>query len=164
MTNGVPYWRDVGTVDAYYEANLDLTTVVPQLNLYDKGWPIWTYQEQNPPAKFVFDEADRRGAAIDSIVSGGCIVSGSTVKRSLLFTNVRVHNHCRIEDSVILGSCQIGPDAVVRNAVIDKYCLIPQGMRIGVDIEEDRRRFHVTEKGRVLVVPEMLGQCVHHTR
>ncbi len=164
MTNGVPYWRDVGTVDAYWEANIDLTKVIPELNLYDKGWPIWTYQEQNPPAKFVFDDPDRRGAAVDSIVSGGCIVSGSTVKRSLLFTGVRVHNHCRIEDSVILGNCEIGPDAVVRNAIIDKDCRIPEGMRIGVDGEEDRRRFHVTEKGRVLVVPEMLGQHRHSLR
>jgi glucose-1-phosphate adenylyltransferase len=159
MTNGVPYWRDVGTVDAYFEANMDLTAVVPQLNLYDKAWPVWTYQEQNPPAKFVFDDPDRRGAAVDSIVSGGCIVSGSTVKRSLLFTNVRVHNHCRIEDSVILPGCEIGPDAVVKNAILDKHCRIPEGMRIGIDLEEDRARFHVTDKGRVLVVPEMLGQA-----
>ena len=156
MTNGVPYWRDVGTVDAYFEANIDLTSVVPQLNLYDKGWPIWTYQEQNPPAKFVFDEAARRGAAIDSIVSGGCIVSGSTVKRSLLFTNVRVLDHCSIEDSVILPGCEIGPSAVVKNAILDKRCRIPEGMHIGINREADEKRFHVTEKGRVLVVPEML--------
>ena len=138
---------------------MDLTAVVPQLNLYDRNWAIWTYQEQNPPAKFVFDDPDRRGAAVDSIVSGGCIVSGSTVKRSLLFTNVRVHNHCRIEDSVILPGCEIGPDAVIKNAVLDKHCRIPEGMRIGVDPVEDRQRFHVTDKGRVLVVPEMLGQA-----
>jgi glucose-1-phosphate adenylyltransferase len=156
MTNGVPYWRDAGTLDAYFEANIDLTSVVPQLNLYDKDWPIWTYQEQNPPAKFVFDEADRRGAAIDSIVSGGCIVSGSTVKRSLLFTNVRVLDHCRIEDSVILPGCEIGPSAIVKNAILDKRCKIPDGMQIGIDREADAQRFHVTEKGRVLVVPEML--------
>ena len=156
MTNGVPYWRDVGTVDAYYEANLDLTSVVPQLNLYDRDWPIWTYQEQSPPAKFVFDDADRRGAAIDSIVSGGCIVSGSTVKRSLLSTNVRVLDHCRIEDSVILPGCDIGPNAVVKNAILDKRCKVPDGMHIGVDREHDLAHFHVTEKGRVLVVPEML--------
>ena len=156
MTDGKPYWRDVGTVDAYFEANIDLTSVVPQLNLYDKGWPIWTYQEQNPPAKFVFDEADRRGAAIDSIVSGGCIVSGSTVKRSLLFTNVRVLDHCRIEDSVILPGCEIGPSAVVKNAILDKRCRIPDGMQIGVDRAADEARFHITEKGRVLVVPSML--------
>ena len=156
MTDGIPYWRDVGTVDAYYEANLDLTTVVPQLNLYDKGWPIWTYQEQEPPAKFVFDDPDRRGCALDSIVSGGCIISGSTVKRSLLSTNVRVYNHSRIEDSVILPGCEIGPSAVVKNAVLDKRCKIPAGMEIGVDLALDRTRFHVTEKGRVLVVPAML--------
>lgn len=164
MTNGRPYWRDVGTVDAYYEANLDLTSVVPELNLYDHDWPVWTHQEQIPPAKFVFDDPDRRGAAYDSIVSGGCIISGSTVRRSILFTNVRVHNHSRIEDSVILPHAEIGPDAHVRNAIIDKHCRIPTGMRIGFDHEEDMKRFHVTEKGRVLVVPEMLGQKVHHTR
>jgi glucose-1-phosphate adenylyltransferase len=158
MTDSKPYWRDVGTVDAYYEANLDLTNVIPELNLYDNGWPIWTYQEQNPPAKFVFDDPDRRGSAIDSIVSGGCIVSGSTVKRSILFTNVRVLDHCRIEDSVILPNTRIGPDAIIRNAIIDKRCIIPEGMRIGVDLEEDAKRFHVTPKGRVLVVPQMLGQ------
>lgn len=158
MTNGAPYWRDVGTVDAYYEANLDLTKVVPELNLYDTDWPIYTTQEQNPPAKFVFDEDARRGYAIDSIVSGGCIVSGSVVKRSLLSNNVVLRDHCHIEDSVILPGAEIGPQAVVKNAVIDKRCRIPEGMMIGVNLEEDRRRFHITEKGRVLVVPEMLGQ------
>jgi glucose-1-phosphate adenylyltransferase len=164
MTNGRPYWRDVGTVDAFFDANIDLTKVIPELNLYDRNWPVWTYQEQIPPAKFVFDDPDRRGAAYDSIISGGCIISGSTVRRSLLFTNVRVHNHSRIEDSVILPECEIGPAAVVRNAVVDKHCRIPEGMQIGLDVEADRKRFHVTEKGRVLVVPEMLGQRVHHTR
>jgi glucose-1-phosphate adenylyltransferase len=158
MADGKPYWRDVGTIDAYFEANLELTKVEPELNLYDNSWPIWTYQEQNPPAKFVFDDPDRRGSAIDSLVSGGCIVSGSTVKRSILFTNVRVHNHCRIEDSVILPNTSIGPDAIIRNAIVDKRCVIPEGMRIGIDLEEDAKRFHVTPKGRVLVVPQMLGQ------
>ncbi len=161
MTNGEPYWRDVGTVDAYYEANLDLTKVVPELNLYDRSWPIFTCQEQIPPAKFVFDDDDCRGSSMDSIVSGGCIVSGSAVKRSLLSTNVRVHNHSIVEDSVILPAAEIGPSAVVKNAIVDKYCRIPEGVCIGVDLEEDRKRFHVTEKGRVLVVPEMLGQRVH---
>ncbi len=158
MTDGQPYWRDVGTLDAYWEANMDLTKVTPELNLYDRSWPIWTYMEQTPPAKFVFDDPDRRGAAIDSIVAGGCIVSGSTVKRSLLFANTRVHNHCRIEDSVILPNTEIGPDAIVKNAIIDKRCVIPEGMRIGIDLDLDAKRFHVTPKGRVLVVPEMLGQ------
>jgi len=161
MAGGEPYWRDVGTIDAFYEANMDLTHVVPELNLYDRNWPIWTYQEQNPPAKFVFDDDQCRGTAMDSIVSGGCIVSGSTVRRSLLFTNVRLHNHCTIEDSVILPNAEIGPDAVVRNCIVDKHCRIPSGMRIGIDPETDRKRFHVTEKGRILVVPEMLGQHVH---
>jgi glucose-1-phosphate adenylyltransferase len=164
MTNGEPYWRDVGTIDAYWEANIDLTHVLPELNLYDRNWPIWTFQEQIPPAKFVFDDESCRGTAIDSIVSGGCIVSGSTVRRSLLFTNVRVHNYCTVEDSVILPNAEIGPHAVVKNAVVDKHCRIPEGMKIGVDLDEDRRRFHVTEKGRVLVVPEMLGQQVHHLK
>jgi len=164
MTNDRPYWRDVGTVDAYYEANLDLTKVVPELNLYDTSWPIFTCQEQVPPAKFVFDEDHRRGYAVDSIVSGGCIVSGSVVKRSLLSNNVVLFDHCHIEDSVILPNAELGPAAVVKNAVIDKYCRIPQGMRIGVNLDEDRKRFHVTDKGRVLVVPEMLGQGVHRVR
>jgi glucose-1-phosphate adenylyltransferase len=158
MTNGEPYWRDVGTVDAYYEANIDLTKVVPELNLYDRYWPVWTCQEQLPPAKFVFDDDDRRGSAVDSIISGGCIVSGSTVKRSLLSSNVHVYDHSVVEDSVILPDVEIGPSAIVKNAVIDKHCRIPAGMKIGVDPVEDRRRFHVTEKGRVLVVPAMLAE------
>jgi glucose-1-phosphate adenylyltransferase len=164
MTNGVPYWRDVGTVDAYYEANLDLCNVVPELNLYDTGWQIFTTQEQIPPAKFVFDDDERRGYAVDSVVSGGCIVSGSVVKRSLLSNNVKLFDHCHIEDSVILPGAEIGPQAVVKNAVVDKRCRIPEGMMIGVNEAEDRRRFHVTDKGRVLVVPEMLGQGVHRIR
>ncbi len=164
MIDGEPYWRDVGTVDAYYEANIDLTKVQPELNLYDTSWPVFTCQEQIPPAKFVFDDDDCRGLAVDSIVSGGCIVSGSEVRRSLISTNVRVYNHSVIHDSVILPNAEIGPRAIVKNAIVDKYCRIPDGMRIGVDPAEDRRRFHVTERGRVLVVPEMLGQTVHHFR
>ncbi len=165
MTNGSPYWRDVGTVDAYWEANIDLTRVVPELNLYDTAWPIFTCQEQIPPAKFVFDEDHRRGYAIDSVVSGGCIVSGSIVKRSLLSNNVVLHDHCHVEDSVILPDAEIGPTAIVKNAIIDKHCRIPEGMRIGVNADEDRQRgFHVTERGRVLVVPEMLGQRIHQVR
>ncbi len=164
MINGEPYWRDVGTIDAYWEANIDLTRVEPELNLYDRNWPIWTFQEQIPPAKFVFDDESCRGMAIDSIVSGGCIVSGSSVKRSLLSSSVRVHNRSTVEDSVILPGAEIGPAAVVKNAVIDKHCRIAEGMQIGVDLAADRRRFHVTENGRVLVVPEMLGQQIHHLR
>jgi glucose-1-phosphate adenylyltransferase len=163
MTEGRPYWRDVGTIDAYWEANLDLVTVTPDLNLYDQAWPIWTYQEQTPGAKFVFDDDGRRGLATDSIVSGGCIVSGSTVRRSLLFSNVHVHSYASIEDAVILPNVDIGRGAVVRHAVIDRGCQLPAKIRIGVDPEEDRKRFFVTPRGITLVTPEMLGQQIHHT-
>ncbi|MFZ5508609.1 MAG: glucose-1-phosphate adenylyltransferase [Pseudomonadota bacterium] len=161
---GEPYWRDVGTVDAYWEANMELCKVVPELNLYDEVWPIWTYQEQQPPAKFVFDDEHRRGTAIDSLVSGGCIVSGATVRRSLLFTGVRVNAGSIVEDSVILPKVDIGEGVIIRRAVVDKRCRIPAGMRIGVDREADRDRFHVTERGITLVTPEMLGQHVHRVR
>jgi len=164
MTGGVPYWRDVGTIDAYWEANIALTKVVPDLNLYDEEWPIWTYQEQLPPAKFVFDEDRRRGMAIDSMVSGGCIISGSLVKRSLLFSNVHVHDYCTIEDSVILPDVDIGAGSVLKHTVVDKYCKLPQGLIAGIDPVEDRKRFHVTEKGITLIAPEMLGQRVHLQR
>ena len=127
MIEGRPYWRDVGTLDAFWEANLDLVHVTPDLNLYDETWPIWTYQEQLPPAKFVFDDDGRRGTAIDSLVSGGCIVSGALVRRSLLFSRVRVHSYCAVEDSVILGDVDIGRDSVIRRAVIDKHCRLPDG-------------------------------------
>ena len=164
MIEGRPYWRDVGTLDAFWEANLDLVHVTPDLNLYDETWPIWTYQEQLPPAKFVFDDDGRRGTAIDSMVSGGCIVSGSLVRRSLLFSRVRVHSYCTVEDSVILGDVDIGRDSVIRRAVIDKHCQLPAGTRIGVDMDEDRRRFHVSANGITLVTPDMLGAPVHHLR
>lgn len=159
---GTAYWRDVGTVDAYWEANLELTKVDPDLNLYDQQWPIWTYQEQLPPAKFVFDEENgRRGTAIDSVVSGGCIVSGGSVKRSLLFNNVFVHSYANVEDSVILPDVDIGRHAVLKRVIIDKGCRIPEGMQIGVNPEEDARRFYVSEKGITLVTPDMLGQQIH---
>lgn len=159
---GTAYWRDVGTVDAYWEANLELTKVDPDLNLYDQQWPIWTYQEQLPPAKFVFDEENgRRGTAIDSVVSGGCIVSGGSVKRSLLFNNVFVHSYANVEDSVILPDVDIGRHAVLKKVIIDKGCRIPEGMQIGVNPEEDARRFYVSEKGVTLVTPDMLGQQIH---
>src|SRR5881394_2037918 len=153
MAHGVPYWRDVGTLDAYWEANIDLTKVTPELNLYDKDWTIWTNPAQFPPAKFVFDDDDRRGMAVDSVVSGGCIVSGSCVRRSLLSSNVRVHGHCTVEDSVVLPNVEVGERAVVKRAIIDKYCKLPADFQVGVDPAEDRRRFHVTDKGIVLVVP-----------
>ncbi|CAG1006113.1 glucose-1-phosphate adenylyltransferase [Burkholderiales bacterium] len=161
---GRPYWRDVGTIDAYWEANMDVVQVTPELNLYDESWPIWTYQEQLPPAKFVFDDDDRRGMAVDSILSGGCIVSGALVRRSLLFSGVRVDHHSYIEDSVVLPKVHIGKRVVLRRAIIDKRCRIPDGLQIGVDPEQDARRFHVTPRGVTLVTPEMLGQQVHRLR
>lgn len=158
------YWRDVGTVDAFWEANLELIGVTPELNLYDTHWPIWTYQEQLPPAKFVFDDDDRRGMAVDSMVSGGCIISGAVVRHSLLFSSVVVNSYSTLQDAVILPEVTIGRHCRIRRAVIDKGCHIPDGTVIGEDPEEDARRFHVTPGGVVLVVPEMLGQELHHVR
>jgi len=164
MSAGRPYWRDVGTVDAYWEANIALTDVLPELNLYDAGWPIWTYQEQLPPAKFVYNADSRRGIATDSLVSGGCIISGSAVNRSLLFSGVHVHSYCTIDESVILPSVDVARNVVLKRAVIDKHCRLPAGINIGVDRELDRQRFYVTESGVTLVTPDMLGQEVHHRR
>ncbi len=158
------YWRDVGTVDAYWEANLDLARITPELNLYDKDWPIWTYQEQLPPAKFVFDEEHRRGMAVDSMVSGGCIISGATVRRSVLFSNVRVKEGAYLEEAVVLPDVTIGEGAILKQVVIDKGCKIPPGMSIGVNRAEDEKLFHVTSRGVTLVTPEMLGQMFHHFR
>ena len=158
------YWRDVGTVDAFWEANLELIDISPELNLYDREWPIWTYQDQVPPAKFVFDDEGRRGMAVDSMVAGGCIVSGSYVRHSLLFRNVDVHSYCRIEDSVIFPQVDIGRGCVIKKAIIDKGCKIPPHTSIGVNPEEDAARFHVSEGGVVLVSPEMLGQRLHYAR
>jgi len=155
-TKAQNYWRDVGTVDAYYEANLELVQVSPELNIYDEQWPIWTYQEQLPPAKFVFDDPDRRGAALDSMVSGGCIISGSRVAQSLLFSNVRVHDYSQIEGAVLLPRVRVGERCVIRRAIIDEGSLIPDGMQIGVDPQADRERFYVTENGVTLVTPAML--------
>ena len=161
---GEPYWRDIGTVDAYWEANIDLTKVVPDLNLYDRDWPIWTHQEQLPPAKFIFDDDDRRGMAVDSMVSGGCIVSGATLRRSLLFSNVRMDAQSLVEDSVLLPGVRVGNHVVLKRAVVDRRCEIPDGMVVGVDPEEDRRRFHVTDRGITLITPEMLGQRIYYVR
>ena len=163
MVGARPYWRDVGTIDAYWEANLDLTQVVPELNLYDADWPILSRQRQLPPAKFVFDEDGRRGAATDSLVASGCIVSGATVRRSILFSNVRVDDGSLVEDCVVLPNCHIGRDVQVRRAVIDQDCVLPDGLRAGFDPVADRAHFHVTERGVVLIVPEMLGQRSHGT-
>ena len=153
------YWRDVGTLDAFWEANMELVSPTPSLNLYDHQWPIWTYQTQLPPAKFVFDDDGRRGYAVDSMVSGGCIISGGTVRKSLLFSDVRVHSYTLIEESVLLPEVQVHRYAKVKRAIIDRACEIPRGMEIGVDHEQDRARgFRVTKKGITLVTREMLGQ------
>jgi glucose-1-phosphate adenylyltransferase len=158
------YWRDVGTVDAFWEANLELIGVTPELNLYDEDWPIWTHQEQLPPAKFVFDDEDRRGMAVDSMVSGGCIVSGAAVRHSLLFSNVVVNSYSSIKDSVVLPDVTIGIHCRLHKVVVDKGCVIPDGTVVGMDHTEDAKRFHVTPGGVVLVTPEMLGQTLHHVR
>ncbi|MBC6903888.1 glucose-1-phosphate adenylyltransferase [Saccharophagus sp. K07] len=153
------YWRDVGTLDAFWEANMELVSPTPSLNLYDHQWPIWTYQTQLPPAKFVFDDDGRRGYAVDSMVSGGCIISGGTVRKSLLFSDVRVHSYTLIEESVLLPEVQVHRYAKVKRAIIDRACEIPRGMEIGVDHEQDKARgFRVTKKGITLVTREMLGQ------
>ncbi len=164
QSNKKAYWRDVGTVDAFWQANMELVGVTPELNLYDKDWPIWTYQEQLPPAKFVFDDDNRRGMAVDAMVSGGCVISGSVVRHSLLFSNVRVEEGAKVQDSVVLPNVTIGRGCRVRRAVIDKGCVLPDGLVIGEDLEKDRTRFHVSDTGIVLVAPEMLGQELHYVR
>jgi len=151
----VPYWRDVGTIDAYWDANIDLTATDPLLNLYDTNWPIWTYQPQLPPAKFVHNQEDRRGMAIESLVSGGCIISGA-VFRSVLFSSVRVHSHSSVNWSVLLPSVQVGKRARLNRVIVDRDCLIPDGMVIGEDAAADAQRFLRTESGIVLVTREML--------
>ncbi len=155
-TRAQQYWRDVGTVDAYYEANMELVHVHPELNIYDEQWPIWTYQRQYPPAKFVLDDDGRRGMAVNSMVSGGCIISGARLNESLLFSNVRVDERSVIDRSVVLPDVRVGANCVVRRAILDTGGVVPDGMQIGVDAEEDARRFHVSEKGVVLVTRDML--------
>lgn len=157
MVGDRPYWRDVGTLDAYWEANLDLTHVVPELNLYDDAWPLLGRRLHRPPAKFVFDDAGRRGVAIDSLVADGCIVSGAQVRRSILFYNARVGEGSRVEDAVLLPDVRIGRDVRVQRAIIDKRCVLPDGLRIGFDADADRERFCVSERGVVLVTPQMLA-------
>ena len=162
--DGNYYWRDVGTVDAYWEANMELTKVIPELNLYDRQWPIWTYQEQLPPAKFVFDNDERCGMATDSLVSGGCIISGAKISQSVLFSDVRVNSYSNIQGSVILPKVDIGRYVTLKRVVIDKGTRIPDGMEIGVNPEQDRKRFYVSENGITLVTPDMLGQSLHSAR
>ncbi len=162
--NGVYYWRDVGTIDAYWEANMELTKVTPELNLYDHQWPIWTYQEQLPPAKFVFNSDDRRGLATDSLISGGCIISGASINQSVLFSNVNVHSFSEIKDSVLMPDVNIGSDVKLNRVIVDTGASIPDGMEIGFNSDLDRKRFYVSEKGITLVTSSMLGQPIYQVR
>ena len=152
------YWRDVGTVEAYWAANLDLTNTIPELDMYDRDWPIWTYQEQLPPAKFVFNDDGRRGSAVDSLVSGGCIMSGGSVNRSVLFSKVHIHSYAEVEEAVLLPEVDVGRGCKLRKVVIDNGCVIPPGMQIGFDAAEDAKRFYRSEGGVVLVTREMLDE------
>lgn len=158
QTKEQSYWRDVGTVDAFWGANMELVGVDPELNLYDEHWPIWTYQDQSPPAKFVFDDEGRRGMAVDSMIADGCIISGGYVNHSLLFSGVQVHSYVQLRDAVVLPGVDIGRYCRLHKVIIDRACVIPPGTVIGEDPEEDARRFHRTEQGVVLVSREMLGQ------
>lgn len=153
------YWRDVGTLDAFWAANMELIAPAPELNLYDPNWPIWTYQVHLPPAKFVFNDDNRRGMAVDSTVSGGCIISGSHLNKTLLFSNVRVHSYSDIEETVILPEVTVNRHCRIKRAIIDRGCEIPTGITIGYDLEQDKANgFRMTDKGVVLVTRGMLGQ------
>jgi len=158
------YWRDVGTIDAYWAANMELIGVKPDLNLYDKTWPIWTYQVQAPPAKFVFDNDKRRGMAVDSMVSGGCVISGATVRHSLLFSNVRVNSYTTLQDTIVLPEVNIARHCRITKAIIEKGCEVPEGTIIGENREDDEKRFYVSPGGVVLVTPDMLGLRRHYVR
>jgi glucose-1-phosphate adenylyltransferase len=164
MVGNVPYWRDVGTVDAYWEANMDLVQVTPDLNLYDDNWPIRTHQAQLPPAKFIFNDDGFRGHAMDSMISSGCIISGATIERSLLMLKVLVRERSQIQDSVILPNVELGRHVTLKRVVVDKQCIIPDGFTAGIDPALDQQRFHVTERGITLITPEMLGQSVRQAR
>jgi glucose-1-phosphate adenylyltransferase len=155
-TRAQNYWRDVGTVDAFYEANLELVHVSPELNVYDEEWPIWTYQVQQPPAKFVLADEGRTGMAVNSLVAGGSIISGAVVRESLLFSAVRIEERSLVERSIIMPGVHIGRNCIIRGAIIDEHCDIPDNTSIGVDARQDRERFDVTPRGIVLVTPETL--------
>ena len=164
-TSEQAYWRDVGTLDAFWSANMELVSVTPQLNLYDTEWPIYTHQWQSPPAKFIFDEDGRRGTAIQSMVSGGCVISGSEVRGSLLFSRCRVDSYSTVTESVVLPDVSIGQNCRINRAIIDRGARIEDGTVIGEDHDADRKRgFRVTESGLTLVTPDMLGQQLHFTR
>jgi glucose-1-phosphate adenylyltransferase len=159
QTNTIPgeppgkdaYWRDVGTIDAYYEANMDIRLVDPELNLYNREWPLITAGYSDPPAKFVFDEEGRRGQAIDSVVSGGTILSGGLVRNSVLGRYVRVHSGALVEDSIVFDNCDIGRRSRLRKVILDKNIRVPEEAVIGYDLERDRQQYHVTESGIVVV-------------
>lgn len=152
------YWRDVGTVDAYWQANIDLTHIVPELDLYDRSWPIWTYAEIKPPAKFVHDEENRRGSAVSSLVSGDCIISGCSLDRSLIFTGVRANSYSHLEDAVVLPDCTIGRHARLRKVIIDRGVEIPEGLIVGEDPDLDGKRFRRTESGICLITQPMIDR------
>ncbi|WP_425275447.1 glucose-1-phosphate adenylyltransferase [Sphingomonas faeni] len=152
------YWRDVGTVDAYWEANIDLTDVVPKLDLYDRSWPLWTYSEVTPPAKFVHADDGRRGEAVSSLVSGDCIISGSSIHRSLIFTGTRAHSYSMLDQAVILPHCVIGRGARLSKVVVDRGVEIPDGLIVGEDAESDAQRFRRTDNGVVLVTKSMIDR------
>ncbi len=153
-----PYWRDVGTIDAYWEANIDLTHTEPALNLYDRNWPIWTWQQQLPPAKFVLNDGARRGGAVQSMVSGGCVISGSLISNSLLFSNVHVHSYCTVEGAVLLPEVVVGRNARLTRVVVDRGCVIPEGLVAGEDPVADAARFNRTENGVTLITRPMLAK------
>ncbi len=157
-TEKEPYWRDVGTIDAYWEANIDLTATEPALNLYDKSWPIWTYQQQLPSAKFVLNEEDRRGGAVQSMVSGGCVISGSTIVDSLLFSGCHIHSYCTVQGAVLLPDVEVNRSARLTRVVVDRGCHIPEGLVVGEDAAEDARRFYRSEGGVTLITQPMLAK------
>ncbi|HSN18616.1 MAG TPA: glucose-1-phosphate adenylyltransferase [Gammaproteobacteria bacterium] len=158
------YWRDVGDLDSYWAANMELIGVTPELNLYDRDWPIWSYQQLSPPAKFIFDEDERRGTALDSMVAEGCIISGAQVRHSLLFNDVTVEQGSSVDSSVLLPGAHIGKGCRLRNTVVETGCYIPDGTSIGMDRAEDARRFEVASRGTILVTPEMLEQSLSYAR
>lgn len=155
-TTNVPYWRDVGNLDSYFETNMDLTYPVPPFDIFDRNWPIWTYCEQLPPAKFIYETEYRTGMAVKSMISEGCVISGAVIRRSMLFTNVKVHSFASIEDTLVLPNCTIGRNAKIRKAILAEGCEIPRDTVIGYDKDADKKYFHVSEGGIVLVTPKML--------
>jgi glucose-1-phosphate adenylyltransferase len=152
------YWRDVGTIDAYWEANIDLTDVTPELDLYDRDWPIWTYAELKPPAKFVHDEDGRRGMAVSSLISGDCIVSGASLRRSLIFTGARINSYSALDEVVMLPDCVVARNVQLRRCVIDHGVTIPEGLIVGEDRALDAKRFRVSEKGIALITQPMIDR------